>query len=88
MVGGSLSQIFKSLLFGWLLSFGTKKMNSLSAKANKSDLEFLARLMEEGSIKPVIDRRYTLEETADAMNYLSEGHSRGKVVITMETRAR
>lgn len=81
MVGGSLSQIFKSLLFGWLLSFGSKKMKSLSAKANKKDLEFLSNLMGNGTIRAVIDRRYSLEKAADAMNYLSQGHSTGKVVI-------
>jgi NADPH:quinone reductase-like Zn-dependent oxidoreductase len=81
MVGGSLSQIFKSLLFGWLMSFGSKKMRSLTAKTNKNDLEFLAKLLEDGSIKSVIDRRYSLDKTADAMNYLSKGHSQGKVVI-------
>ncbi|MFO7656978.1 MAG: NAD(P)-dependent alcohol dehydrogenase [Bacteroidales bacterium] len=81
MVGGSLSQIFKSLLFGWLLSFGSKKMKSATAKANKQDLEFLAGLLENGSIKPVIERRYPLEKTADAMDYLSLGHPTGKVII-------
>ena len=84
MVGGSLSQIFKSLLFGWLLSFGSRKMKSLSAKPNKQDMEFLVSLLENGIIKPVIDRRYTLDKTADAMNYLSQGHSTGKVIITVE----
>ena len=59
-------------------------MKSLSAKPNKQDLEFLARLLENGSIKPVIDRRYPLDKTADAMNYLSQGHSTGKVIITVE----
>jgi len=83
MVGGSLSQIFKSLLFGWLLSSGSKKMKSLSAKPNKQDLEFLGTLLEKGIIKPVIDRRYPLDKTADAMNYLSQGHSTGKVIITV-----
>jgi NADPH:quinone reductase-like Zn-dependent oxidoreductase len=84
MVGGSLSQIFKSLLFGWLLSFGSKKMRTISAKANKKDLEFLANLLEDGKIKAVIDRRYSLDKTADAMRYLSEGHARGKVIINIE----
>jgi NADPH:quinone reductase-like Zn-dependent oxidoreductase len=83
MVGGSLSQIFKSLLFGWVLSTGSKKMISLSAKPDKQDLKFLAGLLEKGIIKPVIDRRYTLDKTADAMNYLSQGHSTGKVIITV-----
>jgi NADPH:quinone reductase-like Zn-dependent oxidoreductase len=83
MIGGSLSQIFKSLIFGRLLSFGSKKMKYLFAKANKKDLEFLSRLLENGRIKPVIERRYSLDKTADAMKYLSQGHSSGKVVINI-----
>jgi NADPH:quinone reductase-like Zn-dependent oxidoreductase len=85
MVGGSLSQIFKSLLFGWMLSLGSKKMKSLSAKPNKQDLEFLGKLLENGSIKPVIDRQFTLAKTAEAMNYLSQGHASGKVVISIQS---
>jgi NADPH:quinone reductase-like Zn-dependent oxidoreductase len=86
MVGGSLSQIFKSLVFGRILSFGSKKMKSLTAKANKTDLEFLAKLLDKGIIKPVINRRYSLDLTADAMNYLKQGHSAGKVVINIEPK--
>ena len=84
MVGGSLSQIFKSLLLGWVLSFGSKKMKSVAAKANKTDLELLAKLAGKGIIKPVIDRRYSLDKTADAMDYLKQGHATGKVVINIE----
>jgi NADPH:quinone reductase-like Zn-dependent oxidoreductase len=84
MVGGSLSQVFKSLIFGWILSFGSKKMSSLAAKANTTDLEFLVELLEKGIIKPVIDRRLSLDKTADAMNYLIQGHASGKVVINIE----
>lgn len=83
MVGGSLSQIFKSLLFGWLFSFGSKKMTSVAAKPNKEDLEFLVSLLENGNIKPVIERRYTLDKSAEAMNYLSQGHSAGKLIINV-----
>jgi NADPH:quinone reductase-like Zn-dependent oxidoreductase len=86
MVGGSLSQIFKSLVFGRILSFGSKKMKSLTAKTNKTDLELLAKLLEKGIIKPVIDRLYSLDKTADAMNYLKQGHSPGKVVINIEPK--
>ena len=86
MIGGSLSQIFKSLLFGRILSSGSKKMKSLAAKANKTDLELLAQLLEKGIIKPVIDRRYSLDKTADAMNYLKQGHSAGKVVINIDQK--
>ncbi len=83
MVGGALRQVFKSLLFGRLMSFGPKKMRFLSARSNRKDLEFIAKLVEDGRIKPVIEKRYPLEKTADAMRYLAEGHARGKVVINV-----
>jgi NADPH:quinone reductase-like Zn-dependent oxidoreductase len=83
MVGGLLSQIFKSLLFGWILSFGSKKMQFLSARTNRKDLEFLAKLLDKGAIKPVIDRRYPLDRAAEAMDYIKQGHSSGKVVINI-----
>ena len=84
MVGGSLRQILKSILFGWMMSFGSRKMRFLSAKSNQKDLEFIVKLVENGKIKPVIDRRYSLDKAADAMQYLGEGHARGKVVINVE----
>jgi NADPH:quinone reductase-like Zn-dependent oxidoreductase len=40
--------------------------------------------MEAGKVKPVIDRCYPLREVAEALKYYSEGHARGKVVITVE----
>jgi NADPH:quinone reductase-like Zn-dependent oxidoreductase len=39
--------------------------------------------LEAGKITPVIDRTYSLSETPEAIRYLEEGHTRGKVVITM-----
>jgi NADPH:quinone reductase-like Zn-dependent oxidoreductase len=84
MVGGALSQIFKSILFGRLMSFGSKKMCFLTAKSSQQDLAFIVKLAEEGKIKPVIDRRYSLDKVADAMRYLGEGHAQGKVVINVE----
>lgn len=81
MVGGSLLQIFKSLLFGWLLSLGSKKIIALAAKLNQQDLAFLAQLAAEGTIKPVIDRYYTLENVPEAMRYAGEGHASGKVIV-------
>jgi NADPH:quinone reductase-like Zn-dependent oxidoreductase len=76
MVGGSLVQIFISLLFGRLMSIGSKKIYTLSAKSNPSDLDFIAKLAGDGMIRAVIDRRYPLEKTADAMKFLGEGHAR------------
>jgi NADPH:quinone reductase-like Zn-dependent oxidoreductase len=45
---------------------------------------FIKELLEAGKVVPMIDRRYPLSETAEALRYLEEGHARGKVVITVE----
>lgn len=84
MVGGAMVQIIKSLLLGKLMSLGSKKMLTLSAKSNKKDMELIIKLAEEGMVKPIIERRYPLDKTAEAMRYVAEGHARGKVVINIE----
>jgi len=53
-------------------------------KPNKKDLVFIKELLEAGKVVPVIDRRYPLSETAEAIRYLEKGHAKGKVVITVE----
>jgi NADPH:quinone reductase-like Zn-dependent oxidoreductase len=53
------------------------------AKPKHEDLETLSKLLESGDLRSVIDRRYELGETAEALRYLGEGHARGKVVITV-----
>jgi NADPH:quinone reductase-like Zn-dependent oxidoreductase len=85
MAGGSMAQIFQAMLFGPLMSESRgRKMGGVSAKASQKDLVFLKGLLEAGKIVPVIDRRYPLRETAEALRYLGAGHARGKIVITME----
>jgi NADPH:quinone reductase-like Zn-dependent oxidoreductase len=53
------------------------------AKVNKADMEVLRELLEDGKVKPVIDRRYELSEIADALRYLGEGHAQGKIVLAV-----
>jgi 2-desacetyl-2-hydroxyethyl bacteriochlorophyllide A dehydrogenase len=84
MVGGALSQVIKSMLFGGFMSIGGKKMRHLAAKPNPKDLDLIIKLVEEGKVKPVIDRHYPLDQTAEAMRYAGQGHSQGKVVILVD----
>jgi len=64
--------------------FVGEKFITYIASLNKADLTMLGDLMETGKITPVIDRTYKLNETADALRYLEQGHARGKVVITLD----
>jgi NADPH:quinone reductase-like Zn-dependent oxidoreductase len=85
MTGGSEKQMFQAMLLGpWISMTGTKKMGNVMAKPNTRDLGFVKELLEEGLVIPVIDRRYPLGETAEALRYLEQGHAQGKVVITVE----
>ena len=83
MVGGALSQVFKALIFGKLLSFGGKKIKTLAAKTDANDLAHVAQLVNEGHIKAVITKRYVLEQAPEAMYELSTGHTSGKVVVNL-----
>jgi len=64
--------------------FVSQKFIAYIAQFNKQDMTLLADLMQSGKITPVIDRTYKLNQTADALRYLEQGHARGKVVINLE----
>ena len=85
-IGGTMRQIFESMLLGPLMSKGGRKqMGGMgSTKINQKDLVVIKELIEAGKVVPVIDRRYTLVETPEALRYLGEGHVKGKLVITVE----
>jgi NADPH:quinone reductase-like Zn-dependent oxidoreductase len=79
--------------FGWLVApvegallskFVKQKFRMMLADLNKDDLAVLGTLMQSGKVTPVIDRRYKLSETAEALRYMEKGHARGKVVLTVE----
>ena len=65
--------------------FSKQKFVFFIAQFNHNDLAYLADLMQSGKVTPVIDRTYkSLGEVRDALQYLEQGHARGKVVISVE----
>jgi NADPH:quinone reductase-like Zn-dependent oxidoreductase len=78
-----LPRLFEHMVIGPLTSRNGGKKVGLMPIANitTDDLFVLKELLETGKIKPVIDRRYTLDQTAEAIRYLEAGHARGKVII-------
>ena len=83
----SMPRMFEHSALGPLMSkTGNKKVGGMGmAKINQNDLVFLKQLVETQKVRPVIDRRYPLSETADAIRYLEAGHAQGKVVIAVES---
>lgn len=83
-VGGSESQLFQSMVLGpWISMTGSKKIGSFLQRANQNDLVVMKELLEAGKVRPVIDKRYKLDEVPEAFKYFDEGHAQGKVVITV-----
>jgi NADPH:quinone reductase-like Zn-dependent oxidoreductase len=61
----------------------SQKVTLFVAKINEDDLGVLRELLEAGTVKSVIDRKYELSQASEALAYLGEGHARAKVVITV-----
>jgi NADPH:quinone reductase-like Zn-dependent oxidoreductase len=62
---------------------GSQKLAFFIAKLKREDLDVLRELVETGSVRPVVERRYELSDVADALRYMGEGHAKGKIVITV-----
>ncbi|HET9410391.1 MAG TPA: NAD(P)-dependent alcohol dehydrogenase [Candidatus Dormibacteraeota bacterium] len=52
-------------------------------RTTRSDLLMLKELAESGALRPVIDRRYTLDEIVEAHRYVDLGHKKGNVIVTI-----
>jgi len=86
VVGGKTVRFVQALFVGpWLSLTGRrKKMGMPPWKPNdRGGLDAMTELLETGSVKPVIDRRFTLEQVPEALREQMDGRTRGKLVIAV-----
>jgi NADPH:quinone reductase-like Zn-dependent oxidoreductase len=76
-IGGNDRQLRAVLLS----PFVGQKLRTFICSEKRADLIALSELIESGQVTPVIDKTYPLSEAADAIQYMQDGHARGKVVI-------
>jgi NADPH:quinone reductase-like Zn-dependent oxidoreductase len=81
----SVATLLQVLLIGPLIGRGEgKKIRLLAVRLGAQHLAPIVELCQEGKISTVIDRRYPLSEVPQALQYLGEGHAKGKVVVVVE----
>ena len=89
-VGGSgrLLAILGDIVRGtWISVTGAAKVVVGAASGTAGDLSLLKGLIAAGQLRTVIDRRYALDEIAEAHRYAEAGHKKGHVVILLGQRA-
>jgi len=84
-VGGSVATLLQVLLIGPVIGRAAdKKIRLLAVRLGAQRLAPLVELCQAGKVATVIDRRYPLSQVPQALQYLGEGHAKGKVVVIAE----
>ncbi|MGH9164248.1 MAG: NAD(P)-dependent alcohol dehydrogenase, partial [Acidimicrobiales bacterium] len=77
---GPVGRIIRAVLVS---PFVSQKLTSFTVRPNSKDLQTVKELVEAGKVTPVIDRTHRLTEVPEAIRYLEEGHTQGKVVVAL-----
>ena len=82
---GITLKVFPSVI--WSSILGSKKALIMATgirppNERTKDLKFITKLVEEGKIKSILDRKYPFEQISEAHKYVDSGHKKGNVVIT------
>lgn len=85
--GDWIAPILPALKAQLVNPFVDEELVTMLARMSAEDLRFLAGLMSRGELTPTIDRRYDLDETAEAIAYSESGRARGKIVIRVAEAA-
>ncbi|MEJ2274203.1 MAG: NAD(P)-dependent alcohol dehydrogenase [Woeseiaceae bacterium] len=64
--------------------FASQELSMMLARLRTDDLEFLAAMVADGKVTPVLDYSFPLEEAADAIRYSETGRARGKILIRID----
>ena len=64
-------------------AFVSQRLRPLPTRQNQQELIDVTGLIEDGKLTPVVGRTYTLADTAEGLRQVEEGHTRGKIVITV-----
>ncbi|MEZ5093779.1 NAD(P)-dependent alcohol dehydrogenase [Nocardioides sp.] len=66
-----------------LSPFTRQRLTSHLSKESGADLAELARLVDAGEVRPLLERTFTLDEAALAIDHVADGHARGKVALVV-----
>ena len=81
---GGMLELVTLMIKGQLLSrFARQRELMFIAGIRKNDLTYIATLIEERKVAPVIERTYPLADAAEAIRHLEGGHARGKLIVTV-----
>jgi NADPH:quinone reductase-like Zn-dependent oxidoreductase len=88
IVGGAkgnwLGPLLRPIGAAMISPFVDQTFSMILARMTQADIQELADLMGSGKLTPVIDKRFALRETAQAITYSETGRARGKIIIEVD----